>query len=237
MSFLSGPRAAGGRLGLIAYEGSGVEDARNLSGRARLPFRGVMALAFECADVDRAYARALDLGAREDRTPEERDWDPSVRKASSVLSPDGVRLEFIEPRVRIDPPYGDADAGVGVDLDELAPPSLDDVVSVDSEFDVCEAADLADGAVREFRPKGSPRIAVARLGEEIFAFEDRCPHLGAPLSRGEFRGRVLVCPWHAWSIDVPSGHVVGGGGLHVRHCSARIVNGRIRVGARHRGPA
>ena len=37
MSFLSGREAAGGRVGIVSYEGRGVEDARDLKARIRAP--------------------------------------------------------------------------------------------------------------------------------------------------------------------------------------------------------
>jgi nitrite reductase/ring-hydroxylating ferredoxin subunit len=72
-------------------------------------------------------------------------------------------------------------------------------------------------------------VALANVAGEVFAFEDRCPHLGAPLSRGEMRGRSLVCPWHGWTIDVPTGDVTGGRGAAVRRCRARVRDGQVEV--------
>ncbi|HRB13944.1 MAG TPA: hypothetical protein PKU70_13120, partial [Vicinamibacteria bacterium] len=42
MAFLSGREAAGGRLGIVSYEGPGVGDARDLKDRVRAPHRGVL---------------------------------------------------------------------------------------------------------------------------------------------------------------------------------------------------
>ena len=93
---------------------------------------------------------------------------------------------------------------------------------------------IADIPVRGARVVKTPRacIAVFRTAEDTaFALEDRCPHLGGPLSRGALRGRTLVCPWHAWMIDVPTGQVRGGRGAAVRTCPARVRDGFVEVGA------
>lgn len=201
MSFLSGAEGAGGRVGLIAYEGPGVSIARDLSDRLRAPYRGVMSLAFACTDVERATARAIALGARLVVPPEPRPWD-GLALAATVLSPDGIPLEF----------------HIAADATPRA-----------AFQDVCAVDELLAGGIREFRPREGSRTAVANVAGQLFAFEDRCPHLGGPLSRGEMRGRRLVCPWHGWTIDVPTGLVDGGRGLSVRSCPIRVSNGRVEV--------
>lgn len=40
-------------------------------------------------------------------------------------------------------------------------------------------------------------IGRTRRGE-LFALRDRCPHRGAPLSRGQFDGDAITCPFHGW---------------------------------------
>lgn len=53
------------------------------------------------------------------------------------------------------------------------------------------------------------RIAVFRTAEdEVFAIEDRCPHLGGPLSQGIVHGRQVTCPLHAWKIHLDCGRAV-----------------------------
>ncbi|HVL47975.1 MAG TPA: Rieske 2Fe-2S domain-containing protein [Candidatus Thermoplasmatota archaeon] len=62
------------------------------------------------------------------------------------------------------------------------------------------------------------RLALARAGGKLRAFDERCPHRGGPLSEGTLAGRLLTCPWHAWTFDLETGaHVVNpdaGVGLH-----------------------
>lgn len=51
-------------------------------------------------------------------------------------------------------------------------------------------------------------IAIFNLGGDRFlAVENRCPHRGGPLADGIVSGRTVVCPLHAWRVDLESGQV------------------------------
>jgi len=49
---------------------------------------------------------------------------------------------------------------------------------------------------------------VFNTGEEFFALENRCPHMGAPLSEGEIVDNCVCCHDHGWIIDLDTGEVV-----------------------------
>ncbi len=52
------------------------------------------------------------------------------------------------------------------------------------------------------RPVGATlmgrRLVVARDGHGPFVLDDRCPHRGAPLSRGRVEAGAVICPYHGW---------------------------------------
>src|SRR5437660_7917770 len=50
-------------------------------------------------------------------------------------------------------------------------------------------------------------IAVFNLGNRFLAVENRCPHRGGPLADGIVSGSTVVCPLHAWKIDLMTGSV------------------------------
>jgi nitrite reductase (NADH) small subunit len=50
-------------------------------------------------------------------------------------------------------------------------------------------------------------IAVFNLGGRFLAVENKCPHRGGPLADGIVSGRTVVCPLHAWKVDLESGRV------------------------------
>jgi len=53
-------------------------------------------------------------------------------------------------------------------------------------------------------------IAVFNLGDRFLAVENRCPHKGGPLADGIASGTTVVCPLHAWKMNLESGRGVNG---------------------------
>ena len=49
------------------------------------------------------------------------------------------------------------------------------------------------------------RIAVFADEGEIYAVDNRCPHMGFPLDRGSVRDGILTCDWHHARFDLKSG--------------------------------
>ena len=54
------------------------------------------------------------------------------------------------------------------------------------------------------------RLCLIRMENQIVAVEDKCPHNGESLSRGQvnFLGEV-VCPWHNYRFDLTTGRESG----------------------------
>jgi len=200
LCFIGPPRAVGGKVGLVAYEGEGVRDARALAEQCRPPHRGAVILTFEADDADHVHARALAHGAREVAAPRDLTMPPwgSIR-ASSVRSPDGILHEIVQ-----------APVDAAADYRPLFP-----------------REEVTDGTLRGARASGWGRLAVAGFGGQVFAVEDRCPHLGGPLSKGTLGGRLITCPWHGWRVDVTTGRVDGEDGLAARVCPLRIRDGVV----------
>ncbi len=55
---------------------------------------------------------------------------------------------------------------------------------------------------------GGHDVAVFNLGDRFLAVENKCPHRGGPLADGIVSGTTVVCPLHAWKVDLTSGEVV-----------------------------
>ncbi|MCJ7726121.1 MAG: non-heme iron oxygenase ferredoxin subunit [Acidimicrobiia bacterium] len=65
-------------------------------------------------------------------------------------------------------------------------------------------ADLPDG--RGVRVEaGGHRIAVFRVGDEVFALADRCSHAEASLAEGEVFEGAVECPRHGSEFDLATG--------------------------------
>ena len=50
-------------------------------------------------------------------------------------------------------------------------------------------------------------IAIFNLGDRFLAVDGMCPHKGGPLAEGIVTGTTVVCPLHAWKVDLESGAV------------------------------
>lgn len=50
-------------------------------------------------------------------------------------------------------------------------------------------------------------IAIFNLGDRFLAVDGRCPHKGGPLAEGIVTGTTVVCPLHAWKVDLEDGTV------------------------------
>jgi nitrite reductase/ring-hydroxylating ferredoxin subunit len=48
-------------------------------------------------------------------------------------------------------------------------------------------------------------LALFKYGESIFAVDNRCPHMGFPLSKGTVRDGILTCYWHYARFDLATG--------------------------------
>lgn len=65
-------------------------------------------------------------------------------------------------------------------------------------------AQLVDGAGTKVE-EGELRIAVFRIGDDIYAIGDRCSHAEASLAEGEMFGTDVECPRHGSEFDVTTG--------------------------------
>ncbi len=97
-------------------------------------------------------------------------------------------------------------------------------------------------------------VVLARCGDDVFAFGNRCPHQGASMLTGRIGAAVLPgaepgemlldedrmvvrCPWHGWEFDVRTGK-----SLHdpnrkrIVSYRTEILEGEIHVKSRRAGP-
>lgn len=71
---------------------------------------------------------------------------------------------------------------------------------------LCALDELTDGGVRRFEV-GDRALAVVRIGNDVYAIEDRCSHRDVPLSDGEVEADdcQLVCALHGAAFDLETG--------------------------------
>ncbi|HUL61770.1 MAG TPA: non-heme iron oxygenase ferredoxin subunit [Methanocella sp.] len=72
---------------------------------------------------------------------------------------------------------------------------------------VAKVGGIPSGFMRGYEVAGK-KVAVANVGDRLYAFEDRCTHAGGKLSKGLLMGGHVMCPLHAAAFDVATGKVV-----------------------------
>jgi nitrite reductase (NADH) small subunit len=50
-------------------------------------------------------------------------------------------------------------------------------------------------------------LAIFNLGDRFLAVDNCCPHRGGPLADGIVTGASVVCPLHAWKVNLERGCV------------------------------
>ena len=65
-------------------------------------------------------------------------------------------------------------------------------------------ADWADDPCKVVSVGDAP-VLVLRQGEEFFTIDNRCPHMGFPLHRGDVHDGLLDCHWHHARFDITCG--------------------------------
>jgi nitrite reductase/ring-hydroxylating ferredoxin subunit len=91
---------------------------------------------------------------------------------------------------------------------------------------------------------GGVRVGLFRVGNDLHALADRCPHRGAPLCSGRVttpityedgelslgpRASALRCPWHKWEFDIATGRCLVDDKLRVRSYDVRVEGNEIVV--------
>ena len=99
-----------------------------------------------------------------------------------------------------------------------------------AKIDVCALDELADGAASLFTV-ARRKVAMCRIGEEVFAIEDACPHFGGPLSDGTVSTtrKELMCPWHRFRFDLTDGCSVTNRALQAKVFPVTVEDGRVYV--------
>ena len=50
-------------------------------------------------------------------------------------------------------------------------------------------------------------IALFRLpDDQVYAIENSCPHIGAPLDSGIVENKTITCLWHSWCFSLIDGY-------------------------------
>ena len=84
-------------------------------------------------------------------------------------------------------------------------PRLQAAGTVDAPFHpVLGVEDLPPGSMQRVS-RGDLDLLLVHTDKGVFATEDRCPHMSAPLSIGILDGCIIQCPLHEGRFDLDSG--------------------------------
>ena len=93
------------------------------------------------------------------------------------------------------------------------------------EVVTCPAADVpTTGCVAV----GDGRVLLARVDDQVVAYENACLHKGTRLERGVVRAGTITCPAHLWRYRLADGACLNAAGGLLRLAS-EVVDGQVRV--------
>jgi nitrite reductase/ring-hydroxylating ferredoxin subunit len=78
------------------------------------------------------------------------------------------------------------------------------VVKTDEFVRVADLAELRKTNCLTVQANGHTLVLFA-YGDEVYAVDNRCPHMGFPLDRGTVKDGILTCHWHHARFDLASG--------------------------------
>ena len=103
-----------------------------------------------------------------------------------------------------------------------------EVGNMDDFVPVLEAKELQEGTMKLIRIEGSPVLLIKQLGQ-IFAIDNRCPHMSCGFSGGTLEGNVIICPCHDWRFNLKTGEYEDEPSMKLTIYEWKIESGKIWV--------
>jgi toluene monooxygenase system ferredoxin subunit len=88
--------------------------------------------------------------------------------------------------------------------------------------------DLWSGEMRALVVAGR-KVLLINLDGIIYAYENKCAHLGVPLSNGHLRGAHLTCRAHQWEYDLCTGRGCNPATARLRAFAVTVDHGDILI--------
>ena len=95
---------------------------------------------------------------------------------------------------------------------------------------VARADELTENGCKVVEVDGV-RIGLFLVADGVRAFQDFCPHAGAPLSGGRIDGGTVRCPWHGWAFDLDTGAHLANPRCRLDAYRAEVAGGTVFVWA------
>jgi nitrite reductase/ring-hydroxylating ferredoxin subunit len=93
---------------------------------------------------------------------------------------------------------------------------------------VINESELQEGTMKLVTVDGIPVLLVKVKGQ-IFAIDNRCPHMGCGFSGGSLDGNVIICPCHDWRFNLKTGEYEEEKEMKLVKYEWKIVAGKICI--------
>jgi nitrite reductase/ring-hydroxylating ferredoxin subunit len=93
---------------------------------------------------------------------------------------------------------------------------------------VLEDKELQEGSMKRVTIEGIP-ILLVKVAGEIFAIDNRCPHMSCGFDGGSLDGDVIICPCHDWRFDLKTGEYEEDKNFKLTKYEWKIRGGKIWV--------
>ena len=93
---------------------------------------------------------------------------------------------------------------------------------------VLDVTELQEGSMKLVDAEGSP-VLIVKVSGQIFAIDNRCPHMSCGFSGGELDGFVIICPCHDWRFDLQTGEYEEEKDLKLIKYEWKIESGKIWI--------
>ena len=163
--------------------------------------------------------------------------DPKIQMVPMILSFIGVALLSVSGYLGGRLVYDD---GIGVGRHKRRTPTPESTLYLPAT-NVANDGDLAFVPIPEAESLGEREtlrveidgqvITIAKIDENLYAFQEFCTHRFGPLSEGAFEGFNVQCPWHNSCFDVRTGKVTQGPAkVDLKSFKVETRDGKICVG-------
>jgi len=99
---------------------------------------------------------------------------------------------------------------------------------------VVEADRLWDGEMRGYEVAGR-KVLLVKLEGRLYAYEDRCAHLGVALSQGRMDDDVITCSAHHYQYDARTGRGINPRAVRLRSFAVAIEDGWVAIDVEREG--
>jgi 3-phenylpropionate/trans-cinnamate dioxygenase ferredoxin subunit len=99
---------------------------------------------------------------------------------------------------------------------------------MDDFIAVLDEKELREGTMKLIRIEGLPVLLIKQSGQ-IFAIDNRCPHMGCSFAGGTLDGMVIICPCHDWRFDLKTGEYDQDPSMKLVTYEWKIESGKIWV--------